>query len=219
MKENSQGFSENIIKLPIEQFLKIYEAGLTLDHIYLLQYFERSVEYPQELRTVKIEPLIQTLIRKGLLTHEHKITKAGELVLQSFKYSNFVMKPEKAKSVIDNSASISFDSWWKVYPSTDIFEHKGRKFNGNRGLKTKKDECKAAFVKIINEGEFTASDLIRALEYEVLMKKEASLREGENKLKYMVNTRSYLSQRLFENFVTISKEKPTAEKGSPSIDI
>jgi hypothetical protein len=36
----------------------------------------------------------------------------------------------------------------------------------------------------------------------------------------MVNTHTYLYQRLFENFVAISKEKPLTDKTAPgSIDI
>jgi hypothetical protein len=219
MEKNSQEFSENQIKLPIEQFLALQETNMTLDHIYLLQYLEKGGS-AERLRGVKVSALIQYLTRKGLLSNGCMVTKAGGLILESFRYSSFVMKPERAKTVVDSAALIDFENWWKAYPSTDIFEYKGKKFKGNRGLRAKKDACKELYTKIINEGEFTAEDLLRALDYEVLIKKEASVREGENKLKYMVNTHTYLYQRLFENFVAISKEKPLTDKTAPgSIDI
>lgn len=218
MKENSPVSSKLEFNISIEQFLRIQESELPMDYVYLLDYFSKNEVRPDHFGSLKVRSVIQGLVRKGLITQDCVVTQTGNMFLQGLN-QGYPTTIGRIKSTVVAAQNIDFDNWWRAYPSTDIFEHKGRKFNGNRGLKTKKDECKTMFIKILNEGEFMAEDLIRALEYEVLMKKEASIREGENKLKYMVNTRSYLNQRLFENFVVISKEKPTAEKNSPSIDI
>lgn len=110
----------------------------------------------------------------------------------------------------------AFEKWWKAYPATDIFEHKGKKFIGSRGFRTKKEECRTKFNKILDEGDYSEADLIRALEYEVMIKKETSVKEGENKMRYMQSTLPYLNQRTFENFVDISKQpiKPSTGSGT-----
>lgn len=217
--ENSPVFSENRLKVTIEQFLNVQHSGLSLDHIYLLIYLSGNEPKTELLTGDKLECLTQFLTRRGLINTKLKITEAGKLILESFRFSKVIISPQRAVSVINNSAEINFDTWWRTYPSTDIFEHNGRKFNGNRGLKIKKDDCKKLYTDILKEGEYTADDLLRALKYEVQMKKEASCREGENKMKYMVNTRSYLYQRVFENFVEISKGATPPKSSGNSIDI
>lgn len=99
-----------------------------------------------------------------------------------------------------------FEQWWKVYPGTDTFSHKGMEFSGNRGLRVNKDECKIKFDKIVNEGEYTAEELIEALKFDVLQKKENSVKTKANKVTYMQNSLTYLNQRSFEPFIELIKE-------------
>jgi capsule polysaccharide export protein KpsE/RkpR len=86
-------------------------------------------------------------------------------------------------------------------------------------MRVKKDDCKLKFKKILDEGEYTIDELVAALEYEVLQKKENSVKAGENKLKYMQNSLTYLNQRTFEPYIELIKEGnivPTEEHGAPS---
>jgi hypothetical protein len=48
--------------------------------------------------------------------------------------------------------------------------------------------------------------MIAALEYEVLQKKENSVKVKTNKLTYMQNSLTYLNQRSFEPFIELVKE-------------
>ena len=96
--------------------------------------------------------------------------------------------------------------WWAAYPGTDTFEHKGRKFVGSRSLRQNKEECRLKFDKILIEGEYSVQELINALEYDVLMKKENSVKTGNNKLSYMQNSLTYLNQRSFESFIELIRE-------------
>jgi hypothetical protein len=63
------------------------------------------------------------------------------------------------------------------------------------------------------EGDYTEAQLISALEYDVLQKKERSVQSKTNKLTYMQNSLTYLNQRSFEPFIELmSTEDETAEK-------
>jgi len=57
-----------------------------------------------------------------------------------------------------------FEEWWKAFPGTDNFTHKGKKFSGDRTLRKTKEDCQLKFDKILEEGEYTAKDLYRFIE-------------------------------------------------------
>lgn len=163
---------------------------------------------------MKIANLRQGLIRKGLITEEEELTVNGTQLLE------FVESKGEKKYVKRKPATAEFDKWWKTFPGTDIFTHKNRKFSGNRSLRTGKEECRLKFDKILIEGEYTAEQLIAALEYDVLSKKEASVTEGTNKLKYMQNSLTYLNQRSYEPFIELIQEGATSTSvSSGSFDI
>jgi len=168
---------------------------------------------------VKLKTLLQGVIRKGLLTEQGKLTLSGRSVIEMLD-KEIIEKPlsRKAPDKTDD-----FERWWKAYPGTDTFAYKGKTFEGTRSLRTKKDDCKIKLTKILNEGEYTIDEMVEALEYEVVQKKENSVKASENKLKYMQNSLTYLNQRTFEPFIELIKEgvkiipSQSAPKGSVDI--
>jgi len=148
----------------------------------------------------KLNLLCQTVLRKGLITEDYKLTTEGKDLL-AFLDSDSVETLVKRKPDTDG-----FELWWKTYPGTDTFKHKGMDFTGTRGLRVKRDECKLKFNKIIGEGEYTAANLISALEMEILQKKENSVKTKSNKMSFMQNSLTYLNQRTFEPFIELIKE-------------
>ena len=48
--------------------------------------------------------------------------------------------------------------------------------------------------------------MISALEFDVLQKKENSVKNNDNKLRYMQNSLTYLTQRSFEPFIELVRE-------------
>lgn len=150
--------------------------------------------------SAKINLLCQTVLRKGLITEDYKLTTEGKDLL-AFLDSDSVETLVKRKPDTDG-----FEAWWKMYPGTDTFKHKGMDFTGTRGLRVKRDECKLKFNKIIGEGEYTATDLISALEMEILQKKENSVKTKSNKMSFMQNSLTYLNQRTFEPFIELIKD-------------
>ncbi len=150
-----------------------------------------------------------------MITDQCKLTLSGQSVLDFLQQEISETTPLKKKTNIDSE----FERWWKAYPGTDTFVHKGKTFQGTRSMRVKKDDCKIKLKKILDEGEYTIDEMLEALEYEVLQKKENSVKAGENKLKYMQNTLTYLNQRTFEPYIELIKEgvsAPTEEHSVPS---
>ena len=140
---------------------------------------------------MRIAAVYQALIRKGLITEtDEKLTTLGRDLL------DFLNLKAGAKIIKRKPATTDFEEWWKTYPGTDSFEYKGKKFTGTRALRLHKDDCRLKFDKIILEGEYTAQQLIAALNYEILQKKETSISENANRLKFMQGSSVYLNQRI-----------------------
>ena len=170
--------------------------------IFLLKMISQEYDVQCECEgSAKLNLLCQTVLRKGLITEDYKLTTEGKDLLAFLDSEEENVKLVRRKP--DNDA---FESWWKVYPGTDTFTHNGVSFNGTRGLRVKKDECKLKFNNILGEGEYTAEDLIAALNMEILQKKENSVKTKSNKMSFMQNSLTYLNQRTFEPFIELIKE-------------
>ena len=189
----------NLKDLTFSHFEKLHNAGYNLDHVYLLLNIEAGVDTQQLCSTSpKMKALYQGIYRKGLITDE------GELKLTGKELIKFVneeiteeSRPKRKKTSSD------FELWWKAYPGTDTFVHQDKRFTGTRALKAKKDDCKIKFEKIMEEGEYTVDEMIAAVEYEVLQKKNNSVKEKTNKLSFMQNSLTYLNQRTFEPYIEL----------------
>jgi hypothetical protein len=190
------------------QFTQIQKNGYSLDVLYLLTLVQKGMDVKASCEdSVKLKALYQTLYRKGLVTEEGSLTVIGGQLL------NFVDDDSPVEKIVKKLVTdTDFDVWWKTYPGTDTFTYRGVSFSGSRGLRKDKEQCKLKFDKILNEGEYTATDLINALEYEVTQNKENSIKNRSNKLTYMQNSLTYLNQRTFEPFIELIKEGNTIVK-------
>ena len=184
-------------------FEELIKKGYSLELYFLLKMMHEQNDISALCKgSAKIKVLYQTLIRKGLISDGNNdvITLLGIEIIQ-FMNSRAPRKIVKKK--VDNT---EFKKWWKSYPGTNTFTHKGVRFEGERALRIKESDCRDKFDVILSEGEHTSDELIKALEYEVLQKKEKSVETKENKLKYMQNSLTYLNQRTFEPFIELIKE-------------
>lgn len=177
-----------------EKYIEICKKGYSLDIIYLLQLISKEEINFELLSNVKIETIIKTIVRKGLLSEDYKITISGKELLE-FINSNSVCLPKTKK---ENNF---FDLWWEAYPANNKLECKGISFEATRSFRLKKEDCKKKFNAILNEGEYSPEQLINALKYEVSKKKEESFEKKENKLTYLQNSFTYLNQRSYEGFI------------------
>ena len=192
-------------------FEEILKAGYSLDIIYFLKIANEGYDIEKLCDDPKLRVLCQTVRRKGLLSENFKITVLGKSVLGFLDEKG---TPEM-KLVKKKQVSNDFDEWWKAYPGTDTFTHKGKEFSGTRSLRAKKDDCKAKLNSILAEGEYTIAELIAAIQYEVLQKKENSIKTKTNKLSYMQNSLTYLNQRTFEPFIELIREGKIVKEETP----
>lgn len=146
-----------------------------------------------------------------MITEDYKLTIEGKELLAFFDTSSreTIAKVRPADDL--------FEAWWKIYPGTDTFTHKGVSFTGSRGLRVNKEECKLRFDKILGEGEYTADVMIEALQFDILQKKENSVKTKANKVTYMQNSLTYLNQRTFEPFIELIKEGAKIEESTKPV--
>lgn len=199
------------LKIAPSNFIELVKKQYSLDNIYMLKMIDEGIDLEEACTgSARFNSLYTSLERKGLVSGG-KVTMIGkELIV-------FTESESADKIVKRKPATSEFAMWWAAYPGTDTFEHKGRKFIGSRSLRQNKDECRLKFDKILIEGEYSVGELIAALEYDVLMKKDNSVKTGNNKLSYMQNSLTYLNQRSFESFIELiraGKAEKTDDKNN-----
>lgn len=188
----------NVTPSHFEQLLK---QSYSLDHIFLLKLIEANVDIqPLTDGSMKIAGLYQSLVRKGLVSDvTQEITQVGRELL-TFADSEVKQPMKKLKQ-----KSSDFDAWWNAFPATDNFEHRGKKFSGSRGLKRNREECRIKFNKILAEGDYTVEDIVNATLLDIFLKKESSVKNGDNRMSYIQNSYTYITQRSFEPFLEMIK--------------
>lgn len=207
-----------LFNISVEAFEGLHNFGLTLDQLFYLECLNTGLngDYFDRVRGAALR---SSLERKSYITNLGIVTTLGAKLLENMHKGKIPIAKVQPKPFTTSEIVHNFDKWWSTYPGTDVFIYKNKSFTGSRSLRVKKDDCKAKFGKILTEGEYTAEDLIKALEYEVTLKKEASLKEGVNKLSYLTNSLTYLNQRGFENFVELARTLKPIINQSSSIDI
>lgn len=182
-------------------FEELIKKSYSLDHIFLLKLIHENFDVLSLLGdSMKLNAIHQGLIRKGLITEEGALTTIGVELLV------FLDSKEEKKFVKKKSSTTDFEEWYKAFPGTDTFTYKGKTFSGSRTLRQNPNDCRLKFDKILLEGEYTAKELIEALKFDILQKKEASIKENTNKLKYMQGSLTYLTQRSYEPYLELIRE-------------
>lgn len=186
------------------KFQEIQKKGYNLDLIWILQKCKSGWDH-DTISLPKVKNLQETAIRKGLISEEFKVTLEGQELL------DFIESEEEIKLVKKRVSQDPFKTFWDTFPPSDTFEYRGKKFEGSRGLKQKKEDCKIKLNKILNEGDFTIEQIIKCLKLEVHQKQEKSYKEGKNHMSFMQNSCTWLNQRTFEGYIElIKKEEPTS---------
>jgi hypothetical protein len=201
------------LTVTFSHFKELTKAGYSLDMLCFITLVEEGNDVDEMCADdAKMKMMYQTVRRKGLLSEANKITIVGREVLSFLNEEIEQPKlPKKKKTDSD------FDSWWNRYPGTDTFTYKGQSFTGTRGMRVKKEDCKIKFNNIIGEGDYTAKELVAALEYEILQKKENSIKTKVNRLTFMQNSLTYLNQRSFEPFIELIREGKTIKESAEPI--
>lgn len=188
-----------MIKLTKEHYQELAKKGLSLDYVFMLMLIREGHDVPTLIKdNPKLEAIHQTLFRKALITEDNKLTLIGHELLD-------FMNSKIATTIVRNKPSTKeFDEWWEAFPSTDHFEYKGRIFTGSRGMRVQKEKCKLKFNAIINEGVYSAKQIIDATKYVVILKKETSMKKKSNELTYLQNSYTFLDGGYYIPFIELS---------------
>ena len=200
------------LTLTFSHFKELTKAGYSLDMLCFITLVQEGNDVDEMCTDdSKMKMLHQTVRRKGLLSESNKITIIGKEVL------SFLNEEIEQPKIPNKKKDSDFDKWWNKYPGTDTFTYKSQSFTGTRGMRVKKDECKVKFNSIVGEGEYKATELIAALEYEILQKKENSIKTKVNRLTFMQNSLTYLNQRSFEPFIELIRDGKTIKESAEPI--
>jgi hypothetical protein len=181
-------------------FKKLMEAGMELSWMYLLEL--SLLDYDVNVfATGKLLNVLQTLIRRQLITKEGKITEEGKHVLEEMEEEG---RGHVKKRAVEKGTK--FKEWWNVFPISDAFEYKGKTFQGIRRMKTAEMNCEIQFNKLINEG-MNADDVINATITHIEQAKSLSYKRGANQLTFIPSSERYLREKCFEPYIGSGKKR------------
>lgn len=167
----------------------------------MLQHYDQETDLTSYLQSSKLAAWRITLIRKGYLTSEDKVTELGKSLLIRGKIDKVIAenKAEVKKAVA--KIKTDFDKWWEAYPSSNYFVHRGVEFKGIQSKRIKKPLCKQHFQSFVDGGLFTAEEIIRATEFHIAMAKDMSVNRRDNQLSFIPNSERYLREQFFVPFI------------------
>lgn len=177
--------------ITLSQVIWLRKQKLTLSHLKYIELMLDGQEVPQDAYYTSMEKI--GIVFRG------EVTEFGKQIYNTFPTVNDNVKLTKKKvKVVDDE----FEVWWNNYPPTPNWGV----HTSTRNLRVKKDECQVKFRAILNEGKYTVSDLIRAVNNEVNARKKDSQRTGKNEMEYMKGTETYLNSRQFEVYVNYQQK-------------
>lgn len=203
------------MNITLEKYIKILDAGYSLDVLYLLKLIKEGVDITEAILHPRVDAINQMLLRKQLVTDDNKVTMSGEDLLGYLEEDD-----TSTKGIVKRLKTNDFEKWWVTYPSTNMFTYKTKTFKGTQNKRIKKIECRQLFNKYLNEG-FTADDIINATEYHFEVAKDVSFKKGENQLSFIANSERYLREKMFEPYIEIYKQNinKQPERVGNAIDI
>ena len=115
-------------------------------------------------------------------------------------------KKERAKTA-PAADDKGFAEFWKNYPATPTFRHKGMNFRGSRTLRSNYGPCQNLYLKALDERpDITPELMLKALQIQLTMAKDESVDKGVNKLDHWNGLEVYLRQGKFEPFLEMAAE-------------
>lgn len=210
----------NINQLVIEE---LGSSRLLVEHAFILDClfhkdYDTLDKYDKNFTEERALNNYQTLERKQLIVPDpnnntyYIISVEGtELYNKLINLSQNILSTTQTTSigVMRRRNDKLFEEWWTTYPSNASWiSEDGRKFISGRSLRSgKKEDNKKEYLKILNEGIYTHTQMMNALKYEIDAKKKQSLLTNNNALQYMQGSLTYLRNRNFENFMNLTIEE------------
>lgn len=202
------------LTISAHHFEELLNKGYSTDQYIMLALIYEQVDVSEMCeKSPKLKAIHNSLIRKGLISDVgDKITIIGNEII------TFMATKDSRRIVKHKTDDSDFKKWWNTFPGTDNFQYKGKTFQGSRSLRKNESECRIKFDKIVIVGEYTAQQLINALLLELSQKKEASIKQGCNKLSYMQNSLTYLNQNSYIPYIELLSEGTTITETQDKYD-
>lgn len=207
--------SLELFNIGLDEFITIIKNGLSLDHIYMLQMYEQECDI--SVFSIKLKGYRLTLIRKGYLNEDNTLTGEGKSILKTGDIHE-TLKANKAKiKAKTEKIKTDFDRWWEVFPSTDRI--KEANMDVTRNLQEAKSKCRELFREIVDKGEHTAEEIIKATAWDVQNRINISIKTRKNSLTFLQNSATYLRQRTFAAFIGLEINKKEEQSSGGVVDI
>ncbi len=202
--------AKKLFNLSPYHFMEVIGKGFDFNYIYLLSLVDEGYEI-SSFKNSKIEAIIQSLVRKELITDNHKITQTGKDLLEFCNSSKRLQLNKLSENKED------FEKWWSEYPASNNFSYNGKLFEGSQSKRIQKDDCKILFNKLINSG-YKPEDIIGATKYHIELTKKLSFTKKDNQLSYVYNSARYLREKSFEAYIEIYKQKVVKPEEKSNLD-
>lgn len=184
--------------------------GITPNELFVLELYQQHdfKDVAQICKNIGLPrvKIVMNLVKLGYLHIESynavnnpNITEKGEKVLDEINYRQNYEKPNISNEDVD----IYFEDFWKTFPSWDNSILKN--YSKTRNLKSDKQGCKKIYSKLLNT--YSHSDIMKGLHNEIAFRKNTS-NAGDNKFIYMKNSKTWLSQKEFENYLEYDDTRP-----------
>lgn len=189
-------------------------SGINLELLILLEKFynnDNSFLYDYINIGKRNEVNIQALTRKGFIITKNlwfEISLKGKELYERCLLASTGIDTSTIQSNEDLLDS-QFKEWYKLYPATSKWEYNGKEFSGSRVLKQFQNKCKETYLDILNQNEYSHQDMINGLKYELKMRKEDSIKTGDNKLNYMKGALPSLNAGIYKSYIEAYKNNPS----------
>ena len=156
---------------------KIKENNLSLETCFLL-----NCKYKKVIPDYNFSSLTYLILKKkGWLTAENILTEEGIKVCQE-------LFSDKDETLLKD-----FDIFWETCPADDAWGG----YYPTRRIKNGKARARISYLAV--RKEYSAEDILKALENHITMIKNSSI--GQNNMRYLQNPATWLSNRTFESFL------------------
>lgn len=184
--------------------LYLHSIKLSESNITFLRYYAKEMEYflPAKHR-------LKSDLEKYGYVHQDKITSKGLELLEEIDNWDGVYEPKSRKKK-DIVYSKEFLSFWSAFPQSDGYQD----VIGTRELRKEKEKSFIQWELLMKE--YTPQQIIKALEVEIAVRTQKSIKEGKNHLSFVSNTINYLKGRKFELY--LGKEVPKDNTGKVTIN-
>jgi hypothetical protein len=122
----------------------------------------------------------------------------------TYEHWKSVNKKSKKRTKPAGYLAEEWDAFWNQWPSMRSFKYKDQRFVCNKPFKKNEELLRDKYNKIIDGGEVTADQLLKAAKVFITSTMEDSYRKGRNEMEYVSGMEPWLNQKQWRNWLNVS---------------